>query len=109
MPCFCAAFCSSTAPFITPWSVSASAGCPNSAALAASASILHAPSRSEYSEWTWRCAQQEELTGSSHCMPRRGRFLGARFRVSRTERDLVEREPAGPVEPAVQDDDSPLV
>src|SRR5437763_16790898 len=39
---------------MTPWSVRPSAGCPNSAARAASASILQAPSRSEYSEWTWR-------------------------------------------------------
>ena len=42
---------------MTPWSVSPSAGCSNAAARAASASILHAPSSSEYSEWTWRWAQ----------------------------------------------------
>ena len=57
MPCFLAAFCSSTAPFMTPWSVSARAGWPNSAARAARASILQAPSSSEYSEWTWRWQQ----------------------------------------------------
>ena len=48
---------------MTPWSVSPSAGWPNSAARSASASILHAPSSSEYSEWTCRCAQAGVLTG----------------------------------------------
>src|SRR5436190_4721420 len=37
---------------MTPWAVRPSAGWPNSAARAAKASILQAPSRSEYSEWT---------------------------------------------------------
>ena len=41
-----------------------SAGWPNSAARLASASILHAPSSSEYSEWTCRCATDGVLTGS---------------------------------------------
>ena len=50
-------------PFITPWSVSPSAGWPNSAARLASASMLHAPSSSEYSEWTWRWATAGVLTG----------------------------------------------
>src|SRR3954464_7590807 len=62
-PCLAQAFWSSTAPFITPWSVSPSAGCSNAAARSARASILHAPSSSEYSEWTWRWAQEEVLTG----------------------------------------------
>src|SRR5215216_7811810 len=60
--CFLQALNSSTAPFMTPWSVSPSAGCPNSAARAASRSILHAPSSSEYSEWTCRCATAGVLT-----------------------------------------------
>src|SRR4051794_1684662 len=68
-PCFLAARCSSTAPFITPWSVRPSAGCPNSAARAARASMLHAPSSSEYSEWTCRWAQAGVLT--------EGRRIGA--------------------------------
>src|SRR3954454_20662972 len=42
---------------MTPWSVSPRAGWPKAAARAARASILHAPSRSEYSEWTCRWAQ----------------------------------------------------
>src|SRR4051795_10974981 len=42
------------APFITPWSVRPSAGMPSSAARAAIGPILHAPSSSEYSLWTWR-------------------------------------------------------
>src|SRR4051812_6928437 len=54
MPCLRAAWKCSIAPFMTPWSVSPSAGCPNSAARAASPSILQAPSSSEYSEWTCR-------------------------------------------------------
>src|SRR4051812_18275458 len=47
---------------MTPWSVSPRAGWPKAAARAARASILHAPSRSEYSEWTCRWAQAGLLT-----------------------------------------------
>src|SRR2546423_8482839 len=39
---------------MTPWSVSPRAGCSKAAARSARASILHAPSSSEYSECTWR-------------------------------------------------------
>ena len=63
MPCFWAALKSSTAPFMTPWSVSPIAGWPYAAARSASLSILHAPSSSEYSEWTCRCATVGVLTG----------------------------------------------
>src|SRR6185312_4151274 len=63
MPCCLHALYSSTEPFITPWSVSPRAGWSKAAARSASASILHAPSSSEYSEWTWRWAQEEVLTG----------------------------------------------
>src|SRR6478736_1063157 len=63
-PCLAQAFWSSTAPFITPWSVSPSAGCSNCAARAARCSILHAPSSSEYSEWTCRWAQACDLTAT---------------------------------------------
>src|SRR4051794_13100022 len=49
---------------MTPWSVSPSAGWSNSAALAASPSILQAPSSSEYSEWTWRCTAAAKATPS---------------------------------------------
>src|SRR5215210_972742 len=48
---------------MTPWSVSPRAGCPNAAARAASPSMFAAPSSSEYSEWTCRCAQAGVLTG----------------------------------------------
>src|SRR4051794_4957812 len=65
MPCFLAALYSSTEPFITPWSVSPSAGCPKAAARSTSPSILQAPSSSEYSEWTWRCATFGGVTGRS--------------------------------------------
>src|SRR5918999_1932296 len=57
IPCFLQALKCSTAPFITPWSVRPSAGCPSEAARSASASIGQAPSRTEYSEWTWRWAK----------------------------------------------------
>src|SRR5258705_11283426 len=63
MRAFFAALYSSTAPFITPWSVSPSAGWPKAAARSTRPSILQAPSSSEYSEWTCRCAQGEVLTG----------------------------------------------
>src|ERR1700757_2954839 len=53
-PCFAASRVSSTAPASDPWSVSATAGISYSAARAASAGIRQAPSRMEYSEWTWR-------------------------------------------------------
>src|SRR5690349_4260693 len=55
-PCLPHAWKSSTEPFMTPWSVSPSAGMPSSAARAAIASILLAPSSREYSLWTCRCA-----------------------------------------------------
>src|ERR1019366_6742096 len=64
IPCLGDAVDRSTVPFITPWSVSASAGWSNDAALAASASILQAPSSSEYSEWTWRWTQEELMNRS---------------------------------------------
>src|SRR4051794_36745173 len=41
------------------------AGWPYAAARSASLSMLHAPSRSEYSEWTWRCATVGELIGEA--------------------------------------------
>ena len=47
---------------MTPWSVSPSAGWPNSVARAARPSILQAPSSSEYSEWTWRWAHPGAVT-----------------------------------------------
>src|SRR3954462_13831930 len=47
---------------MTPWSVRPSAGWSKAAARAARASTLHAPSSSEYSEWTCRWAQAGVLT-----------------------------------------------
>src|SRR3954462_858197 len=49
---------------MTPWSVSPIAGCSNPAARSTSASMLQAPSSSEYSEWTWRWAHGETAMGS---------------------------------------------
>src|SRR5205807_8109747 len=54
---------SSTAPASEPWSVSVTAGISSSAARAASAGIRHAPSRIEYSEWTWRWTKGASDTG----------------------------------------------
>src|ERR1700719_5111225 len=71
-PCLRHALYSSTAPFITPWSVRPSAGCSNCAARAARASILQAPSSSEYSECTCRWAQEELLTGPLNARRRSG-------------------------------------
>src|SRR4051794_2183167 len=48
---------------MTPWSVRPMAGWSNAAARSASLSMLQAPSSSEYSEWTWRCATVGELIG----------------------------------------------
>src|SRR5512132_197490 len=63
MPCFFASRWSSTAPASEPWSVSVTAGISSSAARAASAGIRHAPSRIEYSEWTWRWTKGASDTG----------------------------------------------
>src|SRR4051794_2823817 len=46
---------------MTPWSVNPRAGWPSSAARAAIASILQAPSSSEYSLWAWRCTAEAAL------------------------------------------------
>src|SRR5215208_4019869 len=51
---------------MTPWSVSPSAGCPKAAARSARASIRQAPSRTEYSEWTWRWANDGCDTGAEY-------------------------------------------
>src|SRR5215210_6445634 len=53
-PVPCAAFHSWTAPAMLPWSVSVTAGISNSAARPTRSGTRHAPSRIEYSEWTWR-------------------------------------------------------
>src|SRR6266508_688835 len=53
-PCSPACLKSWIAPASEPWSVSPTAGISSSAARAASAGMRQAPSRIEYSEWTWR-------------------------------------------------------
>src|SRR6476619_8335981 len=63
---------------MTPWSVRPRAGWPNAAARAARPSMLAAPSSSEYSEWTCRCAQAWVLTESTR--------LGAGSDASRAPR-----------------------
>src|ERR671937_749962 len=69
MPCLWACLYSSAAPAREPWSVSATAGISNSAARAASAGIRHAPSRIEYSEWTWRWTNGASGTGVGLSQP----------------------------------------
>src|SRR5689334_19631208 len=54
MPAFSAALLSSTAPAIDPWSVRPIAGMPMSEARWTSGPMRQAPSRIEYSLWTWR-------------------------------------------------------
>src|SRR3954447_1319511 len=58
---------------MTPWSVRPSAGWPNSAARLARALMLHAPSSSEYSEWTCRWTAEGVLTGGFENRWRAGR------------------------------------
>src|SRR5215218_2294898 len=48
---------------MTPWSVKPIAGWSKAAARSASLPMLHAPSSSEYSEWTCRCATVGVLIG----------------------------------------------
>src|SRR5918992_6211184 len=98
MPCFLAALWSSTAPFITPWSVSPIAGWPKLAARWASFSILQAPSSSEYSEWTWRCAQPGGVTDIPGYETRR---TASRPVFALTGRGLgsVQEDPARPGAP----------
>src|SRR5581483_4731479 len=79
IPFFFASLTRSMVPAREPWSVSATAGICSSAARAASAGIRHAPSRIEYSEWTWRWTN------------------GA---VSGTARPLYKWVPTGPFGPA---------
>src|SRR5260370_42681235 len=74
---------------MTPWSVRPRAGCPSSAARAAIASILQAPSSSEYSLWAWRWTAAGVLTGGvDHA--NRGRCQGT---VSRPFRAISVRNP----------------
>src|SRR3954470_4348978 len=84
MPCFFAALKVSTAPFGTPGSVRPMAGWPYAAARSARASILHAPSSSEYSEWTCRCATEELLIrAENHDSPARWKNrLGRKHRAA---------------------------
>src|SRR3954465_2443583 len=100
MSCFLAALYSSTEPFMTPWSVSASAGWSNSAARLARASMLQAPSSSEYSEWTWRCAQPV-LTGQRMLGAGSDGLAGPPTRLPEGA-GSTWREPASAIEPAVQ-------
>src|SRR4051794_19105960 len=65
---------------MTPWSVRPSAGWSKAAARAARPSILQAPSRSEYSLWTWRC------TAGAKASPSMGSRLDGPWKRSRSFR-----------------------
>src|SRR5512133_3264955 len=67
------------APAIDPWSVSETAGISNSAARAASSGIRQAPSRIEYSEWTWRWTNGASGTGWTVYDPVQTCLLGDQF------------------------------
>src|SRR3954453_15000578 len=82
---------------MTPWSVSPMAGWPSSAARAASASTLHAPSSSEYSEWTCRWAQAGVLTAVAILGGRPDGSPGASRSLRGTDLEALRA-----VEPAVQ-------
>src|SRR3954468_13693790 len=107
-PCFLAALTSSTAPFITPWSVRPSAGWSNAAARAASASILQAPSRREYSEWTCRWAQAAVLTARAMLGAPSDVPAGA-FRTLRASASLLLGDALDAVGPPVQQRQAGLV
>jgi hypothetical protein len=62
------------APAIEPWSVSETAAISSSAARATRSGIRHAPSRIEYSEWTWRWTKGAGLFGVD--VPRPGAMSG---------------------------------
>src|SRR2546423_1285485 len=82
---------------MTPWSVRPRAGCSKAAARSARASILQAPSSSEYSEWTCRWAQAGVLTAAAILGVRSDGAAGAvlvRFGVS--------GDPGGPGPGSVQ-------
>src|SRR5215831_10782488 len=76
-PSFLASLWSSIAPASEPWSVSATAGISSSAARATSAGIRHAPSRIEYSEWTWRWTKGASDTGTATLLPAQDRTFAA--------------------------------
>src|SRR5438132_4318341 len=69
IPFFFASLTRSMVPAREPWSVSVTAGISSSAARAASAGIRHAPSRIEYSEWTWRWTKGASDTGGPSYNP----------------------------------------
>src|SRR3954451_20436684 len=52
-----------TAPAMEPWSVRLTAGISSSAARLTRSGIRHAPSRIEYSEWTWRWTKSAAAIG----------------------------------------------
>src|SRR5579875_890849 len=121
-PCPRASLKSWTAPAMLPWSVKATAGISSSAARATRSGIRHAPSRIEYSEWTWRWTNgASDIPGQGQPSPRvggppplphrRGGASGcglARPRVEPERRVLGRQEDrvgTGPPHPPVQPHD----
>src|SRR5215216_3029840 len=68
---------------MTPWSVRPRAGWSKLAARSARASMRHAPSSTEYSEWTWRWANDAGGTGTRNIGPRPDGAEGAAAARSR--------------------------
>src|SRR5215218_1603405 len=81
---------------MTPWSVRPRAGWPSSAARAAIASILQAPSSSEYSLWAWRWTAGSVLTKESDHAKRSRRQRPSRQRLPRYLRDYSGSTGADP-------------
>src|SRR3954451_7428992 len=88
-PCLPVSLKSSTAPASEPWSVSATAGISKSAARWASAGMRHAPSRIEYSEWTWRWTKGASGTALTTLTRRQDRTLLGRISEVERHQDRV--------------------
>src|SRR6478752_6506897 len=72
-PVFRVAFQSWTAPAMEPWSVRLTDGISSSAARETRSGTRHAPSRIEYSEWTWRWTNSAWAIADAHSTPGSGR------------------------------------
>src|SRR5215210_2100564 len=88
------AFQSWTAPAMLPWSVSVTAGISNSAACSTRSGTRQAPSRIEYSEWTWRWTKGAAAIGrDSLRRPPDGSRNGSVVRLKRHPGETCEADP----------------
>src|SRR6476646_2009776 len=91
-------FCHScTAPAIEPWALRLTAGISSSAARLTRSGIRHAPSRIEYSEWTWRWTNSDGgiAEGSVYAGPRRAPSSPFRRSFWRSEELLLRHAEGG--------------